>query len=182
MPDERYKGAFEASMEDVQKAETALVQAKKDANVMAAKYGVDAPFKDVDGPTASFGLVLKADQFTNYASPSEAARGFLSLRGQEKGAATLDAIYDALQRGGFTFSSIKNDPKGGLRIALGKDSQVHRLPNGTYGLLEWYPAVKREKEKRRAAKTTGNGGAEDDEDVELTPATPDASEKEGTPA
>src|ERR1700685_3601770 len=129
MPDERYRGAYEASMEDAEKAQAELIARQKDANLMAVKYGVEPPFKDVDAPTGP-GMALKADQFTNYSSPSEAARAFLKMRGEEKGGATLDVIYDALQRGGFTFSSIKNDPKGGLRIALGKDTQAHRLPNG----------------------------------------------------
>jgi hypothetical protein len=84
MPDDRFKSAYDATVEDAEKARAQFVEKQKLANTMAG----------------------------------------------------LDAV-ETLQKGGFTFSSIKNDPKGGLRIALGKDTMVHRLPNGTYGLLEW---------------------------------------------
>ena len=178
MPDDRFKAAYEATVEDVAKAEAHLTDKKKVANTMANLYGVEPPYPDADTAAAAVGtMVLKADQFANYGSPSEAARAFLKMRGEEKGAASLDVIYEALMRGGFTFSSIKNDPRGGLRIALGKDTMAHKLPNNFYGLLEWYPTIRREKERKRAAKTGSLPGVDGPVDDEA-----EASEPTPTPA
>jgi hypothetical protein len=158
MADERYAAAYEAAMEEVAEKAADLAAAQRFANAMALKAGKDQPFADIETPNAKSANTIKSDQFANYTYPSEAARAFLAFRGQAKGAAELDAIFEALQAGGFAWGSSKNDPKGGLRIALGKDSQVRRLPNGTYGLWEWYPNAKKPVEKK---KSGGNSSAID---------------------
>jgi hypothetical protein len=154
MPDERFKGAYEAAMEDAELARLKVVETQKFANAMAAKYGVETPYPSVEDPstiTAAKGGI-RADQFANFTYPSEAARAFLVWRGPEKGAAALELIFEALDLGGFSWGSSKNDPKGGLRIALGKDATVRRLANGSYGLWEWYPKAKRDREQERPRK------------------------------
>ncbi len=174
MTDERYKTAFDASMQDVEKVQVQLAEKKKIANTMASLYGVEAPFTDVDVPAAS-GAVIRADLFANYTAPSEAARAFLKLRDGEKGSATLDAIFEALESGGFVFGSTKNEAKGGLRIALGKDSLARKLPNGTYGLWEWYPNAKRDREKKKTAGGASNGDKDDVPDAQFDEVVDDAS-------
>ena len=65
------------------------------------------------------------------------------------GAASVNEIYDMLVTGGFHFDA-KDDEnaKRSLRISLTKNSALfHRVPNGQYGLLSWYPAVKTPKDK-----------------------------------
>ncbi len=60
------------------------------------------------------------------------------------GAATVSEIYEAMMQGGYQFDA-KNDEnaKRGLYISLAKNTTVfHKLPNGTYGLVHWYPAMK----------------------------------------
>jgi hypothetical protein len=78
------------------------------------------------------------------------------------GAATANEIYDEMVAGGFHFQA-KNDDnaKRGLYSSLGKNtSTFHRLPNGTWGLIEWYP-------DRRSAKAKSNGDDEADDEVPL---------------
>jgi hypothetical protein len=72
-----------------------------------------------------------------------------------RGAATVNEIYDDMVAGGYNFAG-KNDEnnKRGLYVSLGKNSYMfHKLPNGTYGLLDWYENVKESKE----AKVKSNG-------------------------
>lgn len=163
MADERFKAAYEAVLEDAEKARLQYVEKQKVANTMAALYGVEPPFKDTETQAAKATASIKADQFANYGYPSEAARAFLAWRGSEKGATDVDVIFEALSQGGFAFGSTKNDAKGGLRIALGKDGLVRRLPNGHYGLWEWYPDAKRSREKK---KSTGSNGDHDNDSSE----------------
>jgi len=63
--------------------------------------------------------------------------------------------------------------KGGLRIALAKDNQIYRLPNGAYGLAAWYPAVA-EKGEKKATKKTKTEGVTNDANAE-----PSESEENG---
>jgi len=96
------------------------------------------------------------------------ARAFLEWRGQSKGAATVDAIYDALHRGGYSFGNVSaSDAKNNLRIAMGKDREVRRLPNGHYGLWDWYPQVRREIDepapRRKKPAENGETGTKDND-------------------
>lgn len=74
-----------------------------------------------------------------------------------RGAATVNEIYDDMVAGGYNFGG-KNDDnnKRGLYVSLGKNSYMfHKLPNGTYGLLDWYENVKEAKKSNgsEAAKS-----------------------------
>jgi hypothetical protein len=66
-------------------------------------------------------------------------------RALKQGPAGLSDIYSALVRGGYKFET-KNEEnaKRGLRQSLTKNvAQFHKLPNGMFGLTEWYPKVGR---------------------------------------
>jgi hypothetical protein len=68
-----------------------------------------------------------------------------------------------LKRGGFVFDGNDADAKNGLRIALGKDNQIGKLPNGTYGLNAWYGerfTSRRGKGNEPAATAQSNGVGE----------------------
>lgn len=94
--------------------------------------------------------MLRPDQFTKHTAPSTAARAFLELRGERLGAATIDEIHEALKRGGYLFDARDdNAAKAALRIALGKDVQVLRLPNGAYGIAAWYGRSNDRVERKR---------------------------------
>jgi hypothetical protein len=124
--------------------ETKLAEAadlKKAANSLARSVGEPEPYNDVLVEAAPTGgaVRLRPDEFASERAPASAARAYLAVRGRSRGAATADDIYDALVHGGYDFGGAKEtDAKGGLRIALAKDTKVHRLPNAHYGLREWY--------------------------------------------
>jgi hypothetical protein len=175
--DDKVMSALEVLKERVARSEATTADLKRAANALAMAEGLPPIYTEIVDPSrASFGL--RADEFANQATPGAAARAFLKLRSQ---AASLDEIHDALIRGGFAFGEGVGDTKAALRIALGKDANVHRLPNGAYGLLEWYPAKKRERQSADEAEA-GNG---DDakkakkDDVKKKPVTADESVKGG---
>lgn len=64
------------------------------------------------------------------------------------GAATVNEIYDEMVAGGYHFQAkSEENAKRGLYTSLGKSTHTfHKLPNGTYGLKEWYPDAPRSKE------------------------------------
>lgn len=105
-------------------------------------------------------LSIRSDQF--YGQPLAAAiRTILEMRRkQERGPATVNEIYGALIEGGFAFDT-RNDEnaKRGLRVSLTKNSVTfHKLPNGKYGLLDWYPGAK----TKRPRSGTSTDAADDD--------------------
>jgi hypothetical protein len=181
MADERYKGALEAAVEEVDKLLAVVAEKKRFANMLAPMAGVDPPYADVESPSAIGGATIRADQFTSIGAPSVAAREYLKIRGREKGAATFEHIYDALVRGGFIFS--KGDSKAGLKIAMGKDEKLIKLPNEAYGLREWYGGAKKLDREKKGGAPADEGG---DDDLFVSahgesPAPPEATAKEEKP-
>jgi hypothetical protein len=91
---------------------------------------------------------------------STAIQMFLAERDAEGlGPVSASDIYGALKDGGFMFGT--EDPenaKRGIRVCLTKNSKIfHKLPQGDYGLLAWYPDAKEAKGQK-----IGSGGGEDE--------------------
>lgn len=160
MADERFFAALDAMKEQVDDLLRQAAEKKRFANSLAQMAGLEPVYSDVADPASSLGgaSTIRADQFTNYNAPSAAARAFLELRGKDRGSVGIDVIYDALLKGGYGFTATNaEDAKNGLAIALGKDRLVRRLPNGTYGLLTWYPNARREPKDSKRTATSADG-------------------------
>ncbi|HEV2548054.1 MAG TPA: hypothetical protein VGU20_12000 [Stellaceae bacterium] len=107
-------------------------------------------YPDVESERTTGTMVFRRDQF--FGKPlATVVREYLEQRGPSNrgglGAATTNEIFDALIDGGYKpeTDDIEN-AKRGLRIALTKNSQTfYRVPSGAYGLLEWYPNAKPQK-------------------------------------
>jgi hypothetical protein len=153
MASEQLNAALELIRRNIEKAATRIQELKRSANVLAAAEGEAIVYADAEEQisTGATSTAIRADLFTQYSTPSTAARAYLEHRGKTTGAATLDDIFDALKRGGYEFEGNDVDAKSSLRIALGKDMQMKRLANGSYGLLAWYgdrfSSNKRDKDK-----------------------------------
>jgi hypothetical protein len=106
---------------------------------------------------------IRGDQF--YGQPlASAVREILEMRkAANMGAATVNEIHAALVQGGLQFEAKdEENAKRSLRISLSKNSTLfHRLPNGQYGLLAWYPAVKLPKEEKDVKDASGSKSAHD---------------------
>lgn len=79
-----------------------------------------------------------------------AVREFLEMRyaaAHGTNPATPKEIYEAITLGGFEFSAKTPEiAMVGLRALLRKRTAFfHKLPNGTYGLTNWYPDAKKPK-------------------------------------
>ena len=163
MADDRLLAAIEAIREQVAELSAEIADAKRTANSLAKRAGLAPIYNDADAPAATASLAIRADAFANFSAPSTAARAFLEARGQTVGSATVEQILDALKRGGFAFGP-GIDPENALRIALGKDALVRRLPNGTFGLEAWYPQARKERDettgKKKGAKANGDAAEE----------------------
>ena len=100
-------------------------------------------------------------------------------------AVEAEEILQALEKGGFDFKKQGWTQKTQLRnltISMSKNSSIfHRLPNGTYGLVKFYPEIEAAKKKGRAGKKEEEPRTEDDLEaaVEVEASTPnDSSEND----
>jgi hypothetical protein len=151
--------AIDIAVAKLRELETQVAETKKIINGMCKLGGQPPMFPDTDeGAGLSLGG-FRSDQF--YGQPlTKVVRDVLSARkAANLGAASVNQIYDAMTAGGYRFdASSDENAKRALRISLTKNSAVfHKLPNGEYGLREWYPNIKDAKE---AKSKPSNNGAE----------------------
>ncbi len=140
--------AISRLVSDIDRRDAETWELKRTVNKLCAFAGLPPKYPD-SGPDGSGGSrgPLKADQF--YGKPlATAVREYMDMRGAPssggQGAATVKDIFLALKEGGFAFDT-KNDDNAmrGLRISLAKNTTTfHKLPNGQFGLLSWYPNAK----------------------------------------
>jgi hypothetical protein len=98
---------------------------------------------------------IRSDQFYGQ-TLTAAIRNYLELRkAANLGAASSGEIFGAIKDGGYKFGTNNEDnAKISLGNALRKSSSIfHRLPNGSYGLLAWYPNAKELPDGNATGKT-----------------------------
>ena len=118
---------------------------KSTINVLCKHAGVPELFPNLENESGPIALgAIKADTFYGKVIGT-AAREYLEMRkAANQGPASPREIYDALVQGGFQFET-KSEQVAlvSLRSNLRKNSRTfHKLPNGQYGLLSWYPNAK----------------------------------------
>jgi hypothetical protein len=142
---------IETAKEEISKHQEAIIGAKRLINQLCVFAGLPQEYQDAElQATGAATVVIRRNAF--FGRPlATCVREYLELRKDKPvKEATLDEIIGVLQEGGFDFTKISDDSnqyKRGLAITLAKNPQFHRLPNGDWGLLSWYPNVKRSKEK-----------------------------------
>lgn len=155
--------SIETLVEKIREQENELLQTKHAVNALRAVLKQPPLYTDLDAdkPAASLNN-LRGDEF--YGQPlSTVVRRILEARkAAGDGAASVNEIYDSMVAGGFKFETNNEDnAKRSLRISLTKNSQAfHKLPNGKYGMREWYPGIK---DKPKAAEKDDQ--KDDDEDM-----------------
>ena len=147
---------------------------KRTINDLCSLDGRPPRYPDVEeksNPTISS---LRSDQF--YGRPlATVVREFLEMRKTANlGPASVNEIYDTLIAGGFKFeTSNELNAKRGLRVSLSKNSVTfHKLPNGEWGLLDWYPTA-----KLRAQRSAGEEPEGAEEEAEEEPETDGGEER-----
>jgi hypothetical protein len=153
-------------LEDLQAKMEEVSETKKAINLLMRRSGKQPMFPD-ETPERIATLKIRPDQF--YGRPlATSVQEFLEQRKKGTGEQACDVaeILSVLENGGFNFKAMgwrENDRLRSLSISLAKNTKVfHRLPNGMFGLLSWYPEVtnKRERSDKDEAKERGGGDAD----------------------
>ncbi len=130
---------------------------KKLVNELCGEAGIATRYADIPEAGSSV-TAIRSDQFYGQ-TLTAALRNYLEHRkASGLGAASVADIFRAVKDGGYKFGA-KNEEieKISLANALRKSSSIfHRLPNGQYGLLSWYPNAKALPEND--APSSGKGG------------------------
>jgi hypothetical protein len=148
--------------QQIQNLQRELSEKQRMVNSLCDLIGQTRLYADT---SVSSGLrALRSDQY--YGQPLATAIRMVLERRQAagQGPATVSDIYDDLVAGGYLFNAKSDEnAKRGVYGTLSKSSGAfHKLPNGDYGLLEWYPDIK----EARAARRAKNGANGDDGELE----------------
>ena len=136
--------AIEALQKELREDERKVAETKSMINRLCLLAGGEPRYSDVRASEQQPLSPTRSDQFYGKVQQT-AAREYLEMRHNAKlGPASPRDIYVALVDGGFEFDTDSETNRlTGLRATLRKNSSTfHRLPNGQYGLLSWYPNAK----------------------------------------
>jgi hypothetical protein len=161
--------------------EASLRKKKETVNTLCGAVN-RPPAYALESATTALPTQIRSDQF--YGQPlAGSVRTILEMRrAQNLGAATNREIFDSLTAGGYEFDT-KNDDvaQKSLRNSLAKNTALfHKLPNGQFGLLSWYPNVK--KPKASSAPASDEASGDDDATAEVGPVEIIGGEPQGTQA
>jgi len=129
--------------------EVEVIKTKDMINRLCEFAGKPVIYTDTELQPSAGVASIRSDQF--YGQPlATAVRQILEMRqSADLGPATVRELYETLREGGYHFET--KDEKNamrGLRISLSKNVALfHKLPNGRFGLLSWYPKAKRTRVK-----------------------------------
>src|SRR5208283_2722278 len=135
---------------------------KKLVNELCGEAGIAVRYPNIAEANGSIGSI-RSDQFYGQ-TLTAAIRNYLEQRKTSGlGAAGLNEIYLAVRDGGYKFETKSEDnAKVSVGNTLRKSSSIfHRLPNGQYGLLTWYPSAKAKPEDAPAPKKKAKEKAAD---------------------
>lgn len=167
---------FEKTIAEMQKTltnqESEVLKTKEMINRLCEFAGKPPLYSDAELQPSSQTGITRSDQFYGKALASS-VRDILDMRNVSGvGPATVREIFEALKEGGYHFET-KNDKNAmrGLRVSLSKNvGTFHKLPNGEFGLLAWYPKAKQSKPKSAALDMTieefANADSNDESDYE----------------
>lgn len=159
---EEFKPAIDALLMDLGEQEKQVVDTKMVINRLCARAGVEAMFPDAAAAASNQSIgSIRPDTFYGKVL-NTAAREYLEMRrAANLGPATPREVFEAIVKGGYA-SEAQDDETAlvAARATLRKNSSTfHRLPNGTYGLLTWYPNAKPQKDDEEDARSTSSRGA-----------------------
>lgn len=128
----------------IRELEQEAADAKRVVNRLRSRAGQPPVYPDIANQDTGSIALLRPDQFYGNTMAS-AIREYLKMRRSANlGAATLAEIFAAICKGGLKFDTENEENrKRNMRISLTKNTSIfHKLPNGTFGLSEWYGDVK----------------------------------------
>lgn len=145
----KLSAAVDVLLEELEKQVQQVAETKNTINALLAASGESPRFEDVEAEKIGGGTIQRA-QF--YGKPlATAVTEFLQIR---KHVCTAEEILAGLEEGAFDFKAQGWKDKlrlRGLAISLAKNSQTfHKLPDGSFGLVNWYDqaVIKRSKSSK----------------------------------
>ena len=153
--DDTMKATVETLVGKVEAKTKELAELKRTINFLVREAGGEPMYADEsnDSGSGAGGTMIHPDRFYGK-SPITAAREYLESR---RRAVRVEEVLAALEAGGFDFEAQgwrKQDRLRSLAISLSKNTAVfHKLPNGTYGLVKFYPDLQ-EKKRRAVAEVS----------------------------
>ncbi len=130
-------------------------EVERSINLLCSEAGHPPRYADTTS-TAGSKLVQISDDTFYGKKQTPAMREYLEMRrAQGLGPATAREIYNALISGGYVFEAKEEETRlVSMRALLRTQPTVfHRLPQGTWGLLAWYPDAKKSADDGRPKKT-----------------------------
>ena len=158
---EQIKNAIESLYGEMEILNQKMTEIKKSINNLSAIIDEEQPFKDLELTSVIGGNNIRPDQYFGKGLAT-AVKEYLKARGR---AATPQEIYEALKSGGFEFTGTKGEKiqMRNLAISLSKNSTdfVYVKNSNAYGLWEFYPEKKREREKKKLSNNDNINNADD---------------------
>jgi len=156
----------------LQEQERVVTSTKLAINTLCEIASKPPIYPNAGEETAGVSLSIASDEF--YGKPLAAAmRTILEKRKLGgNGPASPRELYDALLEGGYLFDTeVEQNRLTGVRVSLRKSSKIfHRLPDKKrYGLLEWYPAAKRQASKEGAGNDSDDAESESEAEKKAIP-------------
>jgi hypothetical protein len=150
--DESLEKAIQALKQRVEQKAKELMDAKKAVNQVCISMG-EKPIYETTGDEIGLSSDLKGHEY--YMKPlATVITNILERRGEQNGPMTVKEIYEQMKAGGYLFET-KNDENAmrNIRISMAKNTQTfHKLPNGKFGLLKWFPDLKESEESKKGKK------------------------------
>lgn len=132
--------------------EDQTIDTKKAINSLCRVNGKSAIYTDLErSEVPTLNGKMNGDEYYGKALATVVREILVARKDAGLGPATVNELFATMTDGGYLFEAKTADnSKRGLRISLAKNtSTFHKLPNGKFGLSEWYPAAK--------SPTNGNG-------------------------
>ena len=167
---------LEDLMIKVEEQQKAVIETKKLINQLSAYAKQPIPFQDAELQPSGVAVTVKRNAY--FGRPlTTCVREFLTMRKSAGlGPANIDEIFAALRDGGYDLETVsaksESEQKRGVAISVAKNTLAFvKLPTGDWGLLEWYPNIKKRKTADNGTK--GNGGEAEPAAAEAEPAAAD---------
>lgn len=136
-----------------------ISETKRAINVLLRMTGKDPMFPDESPEQVRAAMKIEPDQY--YGRPlATCVQEYLESRKNTTGKQAIHVadILSSLEEGGFNFKGQgwrDSDRLRSLSISLAKNTKVfHRLPNGMFGLLAWYPEATKQRGRNAAPQAT----------------------------
>jgi hypothetical protein len=172
--DQRISAAIDVLLAKLDEQKRSVVETKKVINSLRQTVGEPPLFADAELQAQNDVGPSRPDLYYGK-GPVTACREYLELRNR---ACSAEEIMKGLEQGAFDFAATgwKDATRArSIAMTLAKNSSIfHRLPNGTFGLLAWYPEVAKRKSEKQEASDKKDDSAIEENELQKTAPTSDS--------